>query len=88
MEYKHKETLKDGEMVDWLRASEPGEWHRGELPSFVFTLYICDCVVENKSEMTMATDKMKNPRKAYFYQPKKKKNWDGGWWEPSKMKGF
>ena len=25
MEYKHKETLKDGEMVDWLRASEPGE---------------------------------------------------------------
>ena len=71
-----EETLKDGEMVDWLRASEPGEQHRGELPSFVFTLYIWDCVVENNSEIPTATDKKKIQEKLTFISQKKK---IGGW---------
>jgi len=75
-------------MVDWLKASEPGEQHRGELPSFVFTLYIWDCVVENNSEIPTVTDKKKIQEELTFISQKKKKLGGGGWWEPSKIKGF
>lgn len=87
IQYKHKKTLKDGEVVEWLGVSEPGEQHRGELPSFVFNLIYpgLSAGENNNPEMAMDTDKNKNPREACFHQPKEKM---GGGEEPSKMKTF
>lgn len=47
MQNKHKKSLKDGEKVNWLRASGFKESHDGEFSGFSFCLiYIPDWLME------------------------------------------
>ena len=92
IQYKHKKTLKDGEVVEWLGGSEPGEQHRGELPSFVFTSYIQDWVLEKtttqKWQWTQTKRKIQE-RPAFTSQ---KKKWEEGGnlakWKPFRQEPF